>query len=112
TAVGNSSGKYSGNQPKNSVVTSPCAKTAGRNAGCSGLSNPKMPHVSAADPRLIRKYVVRRPTTSARCAPKKLPSTAPNAQYPCVAALYPGCAAPPTWSAHGIIHLLDAHAPM
>src|SRR5688572_26383829 len=106
TRVGNSSGRHSGSQPKNNVVTKPCANTSGRNDGLSGRENKNIPVVSTTDPRLIAKYATRRPSRWAKWLPKKLPQIAPTAHHPCVAALYPACAVPPILSAHGIIHLL------
>ena len=58
TRIGNSSGWYSDNQPKNGVATSPCAKTIGRKLGCKGAVSRNIAQVSVVALRLFRKYEV------------------------------------------------------
>ena len=84
TSTGNNSGKYSGNQPKNSVATSPCANTVGKNDGSSGAVSRNIAQVSTVAPRLIKKYESRRPIEAASGAPRKLPIVAPMAHHHCV----------------------------
>ena len=75
--MGNSSGKYKGNQPKYVVLTSLIKNTTHKNIASAGVIHQKIQPLKTSEPRLMTKYVNRLPIKLAIQPPNRLPMAAP-----------------------------------